>query len=216
MSSNTSSGSSTLLATEQQSSNFSSIPKVSTLNKWSQSVSLKKILNIPSTKLAKRRKVGVENAFNSNRAKSKVLQMFQTNKTLAPNECKENGATASKIHQLNADPTISKKTFIPDNNAEDKIATNYTEVDSPNYIKINGFLSKNSSFVINTNVLNGHQPKDLSSESSEQSLTIKKKPSKQRYQLSRRNSSEQFTHLGLLAPAFILHPTIHHVGSLTI
>lgn len=209
--SNTLFGSSASLKDDQQSCSPASISSSQTWTKFSKGVQIKRFFDF-SSKFAKRRKIGIDNTSESKKSKPKSFHLFQKQKLVFLNKNKENGTSIQDLDTNN----IKRKENVENATNLGLTTTSIIsdEIELPNFIKVNGL--SNSSVSKDTSIPNGHQAENSFSHNSIQSSSVNTKNKKQKYKLSRRNSSEQFAHLGLLAPAFILHPSIHHVSFITL
>ena len=198
--------------------------------KWSKGITLKKALSRASLRQPKRRKIGVVAATATNPAE--ILESsktaFTNNELLsADSSIKDNSLTESNFDQTKfySNGDVVKDTLLTSDVSKsspggDSRTTN-SHNSSPFTIKRNGFMTeplqnspnskaekKKRKFVnvVSKPTLDTEQ----SFSSSIHALKEEKSP-KLKYNLRRRNTSEQFTHLGLLTPAFILHPSIHQV-----
>ena len=192
--------------------------------KWPKRISIKKVFSNTNLKLAKRRKIGIANAASSSSSdlcdvpKTTFLDgelQADTTKEQETNELKLNDQNLPSNGNIVRENAVNLTTFDSVKTNGDAIRAN----SSPVVVRHNGFLtethqeSKKSrkKFSINA-VSKSLFEKDQKSDDASVLLTQKQTTPKLKYNLSRKNSSEQFTHLGLLTPAFILHPKIHNVN----
>ena len=192
--------------------------------KFAKSVNIKRALNINTSKHAKRRRIGVVDS----ECLSTSTEVTKLPKTGFVNDLQLESTIASQEEfNLNSNNFEIKTSNHSLNNVDDKNHLHDSEfvVSSPTLVKQNGFTAEHSHVneTLKSSKLPAHRRlqkaftnlkfKDKKSIQSSV-LPEKEKKSKLKYNLRRRNSSEQFTHLGLLTPAFILHPTIHNVSML--
>ena len=217
----------------------SSTGTLSTWKKWSNRINFKNVLNKPSFQQSKRRKVGIANVDADSLEELKTSKpAFSNNNGLyseSTGSFKNIGTTLgesnSQQNEIYSNGNVTRETLVNSEvleNGNDKIINNHKS--SPFTIKNNGFMiqplknsavskpsKKKKSFlrVISKSSLDRKHASasatKLPNEEQASSTTQEKIPNL-KYNLTRRNTSEQFTHLGLLTPAFVLHPSIHHVS----